>query len=292
MAAVRAAGCPLGRAPFEVAPLGPLRLEASEVAVAVCARLGLPVLPPGIAIPCMGVADGNPMPCMRCERSGVTTEPVAMDRQVRICGAGGFAQAVHDGLRDVMGGVLLRWGVPVRLELRTRPGRRDKRRMDVSVPGAARDGGNLRIDLTRAEQVGPTSTHAMPTLDAKEVGKVAKYAGMYGALDEVRGFAVDAWGGCGPMAARVVRRLADLGARVTHRDGGELRRELWGALGVELVRRLTWLYEVAAHESGARDAVGGPWVPRVRTIRIVGGRRVVAGYGYDKRLRREVAAQT
>ncbi len=84
--------------------------------------------------------------------------------------------------------------------------------------------------------------------------------------------------------------MSALGAQTTGLTEGELRGELWRAVGLELVRRFTWAYEVAAFVGGVRGD-GVCWTPRVRPVRVVADGAQVGVYGYDRRVRREMLLQ-
>ncbi len=76
---------------------------------------------------------------------------------------------------------------------------------------------------------------------------------------------------------RAVSRLATAAGVVTGRPPGELARELWGVLGVECVRRLTYVLEVAAFRNGLRGH-REVWTPAVRPLVVRERVQVVAPY--------------
>ena len=177
--------------------------------------------------------------------------PASSDRFARVCRCGAYYQGRHDGLLDAQAGTCQHFGVYVRLESREwLPG---KLRTDVVAPAAHPSGNTLSEDVTCGETVGAPG-HAPRRLEAREASKDSKYARYY--PPTWRGRA--RYAGSGGWLSAHCSRIASVPAGVVEAD-------MWRAMGISLVRRLTYTYELAAVAQWGDGPTPG-WVPRVRAV--------------------------
>ena len=188
--------------------------------------------------------------------------PASSDRFARVCRCGAYYQGRHDGLRDAQGGTCQHFGVYVRLESREwLPG---KLRTDVVAPATHPSGNTLSEDVTCGETVGAPG-HAPRRLEAREASKDSKYARYYPPTWVMRGAACSPLGEVGPGMREVVGWLSAHCSRIASVPAGVVEADMWRAMGISLVRRLTYTYELAAVAQWGDGPTPG-WVPRVRAV--------------------------
>ena len=81
----------------------------------------------------------------------------------------------------------------------------------------------------------------------------------------MRGAACSMLGEVGPGLQEVVTMLAAHCARTAMVPAGAAEADIWRAMGIELTRRLTYLYELAAVAQWG-DGPTPQWVPRMRAV--------------------------